>query len=336
MATKKAKGPGPIETVNEHIEKGEYSRVYLFTGPEDYLLSQFREKMIAALTDGDDMNMVRLGKKSVDVKTIIEEASTLPFFADRRVVVVTDSDLFKSAQDELAEFMGNIPDSAVLIFSEKNVDRKFKLYKAVAKYGTVLDFETPDADSLVKWIAKLFGDAGLKTDKTAAGRIVEAAGQDMTAISNEVEKLISYCKEKGAVTLDDVNNLCVNDAEDKVFDMVDAISNHDTDKVLRLYSDLLALKEAPVKILALINLHYMRLATIKSMQKDGAERGEIARLAKVPPFVLGKYTSQTRNYEYKELLEILDQCQETGRILRSVNTNKDRALELFILRLCES
>ena len=336
MAGKKAAGPDPIAVVNDHVSKNEYSRVYLFMGPEAYLLNQFRDKLISAATEGDDMNLVRFGNKGVDVKSLISECDTMPFFSDHRVIVVTDSDLFKSAQDELAEYIPNLPDSTVLVFSEKNVDKKFKLYKAVDKAGTVLNFETPDADSLVKWIAKLFGDAEIKVDKAAAGRIVEVSGEDMMAISNEVEKLISYCHDKGAVTIEDVNTLCVSDAEDKVFDMIDAISAHNTDKALKLYTDLLSLKEAPVKILALINMNYMRLATIKMMEKDGAGRSEIAKYAKVPPFLLGKYQSQSRNYTYKELLQILEKCQETGRILRSVNVNKDRTLEIFILKLCNN
>ncbi len=332
MAPKKAK-ENPISIINSHIENSSFSRVYLFTGPEQYLINQFLTKLTDTLSGNDDMNLVRYGNKTPDVKTLISDADTLPFLADRRVILVKDSDFFKTSQDELAEYIEKIPDTTVLIFAEKNVDRKFKLYKAVAKYGTVLNFETPDAPVLTKWLLGLFSENGLKVTEGAINRLIFLSGNDMTSLSNEAEKIISFCYDKGAVSEDDVNQLCGSDAEDRVFEMIDAISLGDKKKALLLYNDLLSLKEAPIKIMALINMHYMRLASIKMMESDGTPRSDIAKLAKVPPFILGKYKSQCDKYTYKELLEIVDLCQDTGRILRSVNVNKDRTLEIFILKL---
>ena len=116
----------------------------------------------------------------------------MPFFADRRVVLVENSGLFKSSNEDFAKKLVEIEDTSVAIFVEMDVDTRYKLFKAVDKNGEALDFATPDEKMMVTWVKSLFRADGVATTDTAIYKIIEAANMDMNCIKNEVDKMISY------------------------------------------------------------------------------------------------------------------------------------------------
>ena len=75
------------------------------------------------------MNFNYFEGKNPDVKEIISLADTMPFFADRRLILVDGSGFFKSAQEELAAYLPQMPDTTCLVFAESEVDKRNRLYK---------------------------------------------------------------------------------------------------------------------------------------------------------------------------------------------------------------
>ena len=84
-----------MKTIREDIKSGSFKRVYLLYGEEGYLRNQYRDLLIQALVpDGDTMNFTRFSGKDVDEHEILSQAETLPFFAERRVILVENSGFF--------------------------------------------------------------------------------------------------------------------------------------------------------------------------------------------------------------------------------------------------
>ena len=108
-----------MKTIDEDIRSGNLKQIYLLYGTEDYLKRQYRDKLKNALTaagedsgmggmlsGGDgDMNFNRFEGKDINPKQVIDLAETLPFFAERRVILIENSGFFKNACDELAEYL---------------------------------------------------------------------------------------------------------------------------------------------------------------------------------------------------------------------------------------
>ena len=76
------------------------------------------------------MNIHSYKGKDVNVPEIIELAQTLPFFADRRVMILENTELFGSRGEQLANYLVQIPEMVYFIFDEENVDKRSRLYKA--------------------------------------------------------------------------------------------------------------------------------------------------------------------------------------------------------------
>ena len=95
-----------MQQLIQDLKNETYKQMYLLYGEEDYLRKQYRDKLKAALVaDGDTMNYHYYEGKDINVGEIIDLAETLPFFADRRVIILENSGLCKSGGDALAEYL---------------------------------------------------------------------------------------------------------------------------------------------------------------------------------------------------------------------------------------
>ena len=194
-----------MKTIDEDIKQGTFRNVYLLYGEEAYLLKQYKDRLVKAMVaENDNMNFATFTGKDVSVKEIIDLSETLPFFAERRVILIEDSGFFKNAQEELATYMGEIPKSTFLIFAETEVDKRGKLYKAVNKQGTVVEFGTQNEQLLTKWITGRIAKEGKKIATDAFELFLAMTGSDMENIPKELEKLLCYTLAKATITRDDV------------------------------------------------------------------------------------------------------------------------------------
>lgn len=330
----KAEKPNGMDIINNHIKTGEFKNLYLLTGSEYYLVSQYQDKLVSALISMDDtMNYIVYKGENAKPESIIEFADTMPFFADRRVVLVEDSGFFKKGNEQIEIFMEKIPETTVLIFVEKSVDNRIKITKQIAKLGTVAVFDTPDDRTLLIWLNGMFEQSNLSVDQATLRYLLDHVGNSMNLLKNEVEKLCAYCIEKGNVTKEDVDLLCVNQVEDKIFDMIDAISEGKQEKAMRLYDDLLYLHEAPMKILVLITRNFMQLLKIRFALETKTAENQIASVFGIRPYFVKKYIAQARSFTKEQLISGVRLCQEADASIKSGKMRDKLATEMVILEL---
>lgn len=323
-----------MNLIKSDIANQTFANIYLMGGSEKYLLYQFRDNLVNALIDKDDtMNFVVYKGEDAKADSIIEFASTMPFFAERRVVLVENSGFFKNGCEEMEEFLPEIPETTCLIFVEDTIDKRCKIYKTISKLGKLAMFETPDEKTLLAWLNGLFAQAGIKAEYQALERLVEAVGQDMCMLSNEVKKLTAYCMDKGTVESADVSLLSVSQIEGKIFDMMDALSRKDKERTLSLYSDLLALREPAMRILYLIARQFNLLVRAKIALEENKSQSEIAAFLKVPPFTVKKYMTQSNAYTRTQLLSCINWCQEADMDIKTGRKRDSVAVELLIIKL---
>ena len=88
-----------MKTIDNDIKTGQFKQIYLLYGEEQYLIRQYRDKLKHALAaDDDTMNFSAFSGSDINQKEIIDLAETLPFFADRRLILIEDSGLFKKCR----------------------------------------------------------------------------------------------------------------------------------------------------------------------------------------------------------------------------------------------
>ena len=332
MAVKSGNSTAKIKQLNDDLKTGKIYPVYLLYGDEAYLRFQNRDKILNALgADPSSMNFNRYEGDSINVGEVIDLAETLPFLADKRVILIQNSSLFKDGSPELSDYIKSSSESTVFVFCEKEVDRRKDLYKAVSKNGFELECTSPDPEMLGKWIdSKLAGDNKRMSPRTKAF-FIDRVGTDMSNISGEIEKLVCYCMGRDEITQKDVEAVCANYLTGRIFAMTDAISAGERKKAMDLYYDLLALKEPPAKILALITRQFNLMLQIKEMTEDRKGSREIASALKLQPFLVDKYQNWAKKYTFEKLKDNLEMCAANDEAVKQGRLDYNISVEMVII-----
>ncbi len=124
-----------MQTLDQDIKKRAFKRVYLLYGEENFLKRSYKNRLKEAILGDDTMNFHHFEGKGMDIPEIIGLADTMPFFAEKRLLLLEDSGLFKGSAEQLAAYLPQLPESTCMLFVESEVDKRGKLYKAVKKVG---------------------------------------------------------------------------------------------------------------------------------------------------------------------------------------------------------
>lgn len=325
-----------MKVIKEHIKSGNFKQFYLLHGSEEYLKKLYRDKLKnAILTDRNEMNYSYFEGKDLDPVKIYEAAQTLPFFSDKRLIIIENSGLFKS-QSELSGYLENTPDSTIVIFVESDIDKRNKLFKFVKDRGTVSEMNGLDEQNLKLFVASLLEQEGRKITESTILYLLDKTGTDMVNICNEVEKIISYTVGRDVIAKEDIDAVVTTQITGKIFQMIDAIGSKQANKALALYYDLLSLREKPMSILFLMTRHFNILLQVKDLHSLGFSSSSISEKVGVPPFAVSKYLVQARNFSSKRLKSALEfgadieEQVKTGRMLEKIG------VELFIVTFSKS
>ena len=322
-----------MKSLNEDIKTGQFKPAYLLYGEEAYLKKQYKDKLTKAmLPESDTVNYAYYEGKGTNPAELIDLAETMPFFADRRLIVVENSGFFKNATPELADYIKNMPETACFIFVESEVDKRGKMYKAVKDKGRAVEMGRQDEKTLLYWLAGMVKKEGKQIKESTARYLVAKTGTDMENLEKEMEKLFSYTLGQTEITVQDVDEICTTQVTNKIFDMVEAVAAKQQKQALDYYYDLLALKEPPMRILYLLARQFKLLMEVKDLSGRGYDKPQIAKTAGLHPFVAGKYIKQCRSFSKEELRSIMEEAANTEEMVKTGRLNDRMSVELFIVK----
>ena len=322
-----------MQTLNKDLKEQNFKRTYLLFGEEDFLKKSYKNRLKDGITGGDTMNYNYFEGKNVDVKEVMNLADTMPFFADRRLILLEDTGFFKSAAgEERVSYLPQMPDSACMVFVESEVDKRNRLYKKVKELGYAAELSRQDASQLARWAGGILAKDGKRITGRTMDLFLASAGDDMENIRMELEKLVSYVGDREVVTDEDVRAICTVHVTSKIFEMVGAIVGGDTKKAMDLYEDLLTLKEPPMRILYLIARQFNQILQVKELMGKGLDKSSIASKLKMQPFVVGRTMPQARAFTREQILSYVELCVSSEEAVKSGRLQDRLAVELLIAK----
>ena len=326
------------------LKQGNIGGCYLFEGEEEYTkrsaLKALREKVAGG--DFAAMNDSRLIDPAPDA--LIAAAETLPFMSDRRFIEVRDSAMLTAgkakdydedtAVKELDGYLGQMPDTAVIVFFvHGKADGRKKLYQVLKKKANIVVFDPLDDKELARWIAATLKKEGKKISAATCQRIWFSAGRDLTMLANELGKLAAYAGEREEVTEADVQAVCVQSTEYKVYDMADTLLSGQGAKAMHMLEALLRDGEERLMLLSLLGRQCRQLSYVKAMAAAGTQLGEIAGKMGLPGFVARKLLDTSKAYTQRQLNEMAKLCLETEYLVKSGQMMDVGSLEKVMLQI---
>ncbi len=209
-------------------------RILLFTGDESALRDRAFESLLAAAeVHKDDFDLQNFDGDSSLPMDWYNAASTAPFFADRRTVIVRH--LLRCEPDKAKAIdFGNLPESSLLILvadDEGGSDDKVARAKTAAKNwekvvtkasGHVASFVADMKQSCTAVRAEI-AVSGKTISEKALDALIEMTGSSLSRALDELVKLLLYIGDQDQIRESDVRQVVIPSREWNVFKLVDAI-----------------------------------------------------------------------------------------------------------------
>lgn len=292
----------------------------------------------------DDFNFVKYNLYETELNTIMEEAMTMPFFSDKKVVLVQNSYIFtgekvaKEKQPNLEgfiRFLENYDGQTLIVFQVNAVklDERKKAVKQLKKYASLKKVEQFTEQEMKTWIQKELHEQFKDIKQDALDTLIGLTGIHYRIVQQELEKIVLFIGDQPTITKKDVQTIVNRSLEQNVFLLTEYIQKGQKDRAIQLMKDLIQLKEEPIKLLALITSNYRLYYQSLILSQKGYSQQQIAKTVGVHPYRVKLALQQCRKYQLHQLLEIIDACAETDYKLKSSYMDKVLILELFILSL---
>lgn len=330
MAVKK----NGLTELRRQIKEKSFGRLYLFFGEEEYLKDEYVMRLRSALPEDPmaDFNYTKLEGGEHTAEEIDNAIEEYPVMAEKRVVEMVNTGFLKKCPADLSDFLkkrlADLPEYVVLIFREKEVDKRSAVYKALVKYGLTVECSYLSENDLVDWVSRYVMDARKKIKRQDAQYLIHLCDEGLHYIKNELDKLISYCGEE--VTRADMDRIVSKSVHVRVFEMTDGIMEQNADKALSVLEELKAAKESAFKILYLLSSTFDKMLYALLLAEDGAPYAEMASKLGVPPFIAQKYVRGAEGLSKDFLISRVCAIAEIDLRIKQGLTNEWAALEYFV------
>ncbi|GIM47344.1 hypothetical protein DNHGIG_28930 [Collibacillus ludicampi] len=325
------------------IQNGDILPLYLFYGSEQVLMQEVVEELIKRLVPADSFNCLRFHCDETPIQAVVQEADSMPFMAERRLIIVENAFLFTGTKGtrvehdltSLEKYLEQpAPFSTVvfLVYADKLDERK-KITKLAMKRAKVVSFHTLKEHECRDWIEKQVKKRRGRITPDAINRLILYVGTNLQLLQTEIDKLCLYTDESEVIDEDVVDLLAARTIEQDIFVFIDEVVRGRMERAIRLFYDLLKQKEAPVKLLFMITRQVRMMLQVKLYSQRGFAVQHIAGMIGAHPFVCKRAYEQARSYSLQQLESMLCELAEMDYKIKSGQIGDTEGVETFLLRL---
>lgn len=313
---------------------------YIFHGDDRHSQQETLAELSEKLGDASmlALNTTRF-EGVVPLRELRQACDSVPFLSQRRLVIVEDA-LSKSGSgafiDELIEYLPHLPDSTRLIFLESKALRgnhRLLTFAKSQENGYVKSFVRPEGRALERWVQEEVEARGGQIVPRAVHVLVSSMGNNLSLLSNEIEKLVLYTEGRDPITAEDVSLLCPRVTETSIFDLVDALGTGDGGAAATLLQTKLNEGADPFYLFAMIVRQFRLLIQTKELAEDGLRPPAIASALNTHPFVAGKLHGQSKHFSLAQLEQIYAHLLETDVKAKTGKADMTTSLNLLVAAL---
>jgi DNA polymerase III subunit delta len=330
-------------SIHNDIRKGNFTPVYLLYGVESFFMDETLNMIINHAVEESDLefNVSTYDLDESYIEAALEDATTLPFFGERKVVIVRQP-LFLTAQKAKIEqntkaleaYLESPSPFTILVFVApyEKLDERKKITKSLKKHATVIESPSFTADRAKEWIKQRVESNGSTVDGEATETLVELVGMNVMILANEVDKLTTFVGTDSVITKEIVQNLVPKSVEQNVFMLVERVIERNIPQALAIVYELLHKQEEPIKILGLLASQFRLLYQVKEYMRRGYGQNQIASHIGVHPFRVKLAARQINLFSFEELYTIMDELAEADYMMKTGKLDKKLVLEFFIMK----
>lgn len=263
--------------------------IYLFTGPETYLISNKINRIIAE-SEADEFNISSYDEEETGIGEAIRDASTPPFMAERKVVVVknpvfltSEKNLDPLENSAFLNYLNHPLSSTILIFNANNLklDERKEVVKKLKKTAIVEDVKQLSEIEIIGWLKRQCNLNSITIKDDAIKAFLKLAGSNLQNAKNELDKLINYVGPSGTITADIVHKVVVKEIYNDAFALTNAIIEQNKPKIINLYNELIGSGNDVNYLFSLVAKSLRETLLVRIMLQDGYSQADVAEKMKI-------------------------------------------------------
>jgi len=298
-----------INQIVSDIKGGNLKPVYFLMGEEPYYIDKISDYIEDNVLDESEkgFNQVVMYGRDVSVEEIVASAKRFPMMAERQVLIVKEAQDLSRTIEKLTSYVENPQPSTVLVlnYKYKKLDRRKKLYKAVAKNGLIYESKPLYENQVADWIRRVLGGKKYQVEPKAAQMLVEFLGTNLSKISNELDKLITILPSGTIITPEHVEENIGISKDFNNFELRKAIGEKDILKANRIINYFAQNpKNNPlVMTISLLNSFFTQLLIYHGLKNKS--RDHVAKTLGIRPYFVTDYVNASRNYPMRKVAQII-------------------------------
>lgn len=339
-----------FQTIQKQLKADALKGVLFFYGKEQYLIDWAVGAIVNRYVNPATAALEYSKLNGVDTTwaEIQNSCETLPMFSERRVVLVSDfppisggksRNFSENDEKDLADYVKQLPETTLLIFTGESADKRKKLYKAIADQGGAYEFGPLTRALLTGTIEKRLAQAGKRARAQAISAFIDHTGYfdkdtdyTMFNVENDLKKAIAHAVGE-EVNAEDFMGIVAGNIDTDVFAMMDFISRGNKPEAFVRLHNILDSGESVYKLLALICSQFEIMLSAKEMREEGQPVAVIQKTLGVHEFRLKKALQFAEPYSVERLRKILKSAYEVDKNIKTGLLDQTLALEMFVAEI---
>lgn len=322
--------------------------LYLISGSEQFLIQEARTQIVTTFVKEhtSDMDVAIHDMAETPIQEALADAETLPFLADKRVVIIKNPQFLTTQSEQkmdhdlnrLFTYIQNPSPYSIVIFEAPydKLDTRKKIVKALQNNAKMISAAPLKDQELIDWLFRRAKQLNMNVERLALEKLVHLIGTNLRQLQTELEKLALYVREDGYVTEELISLLVARSLEDNVFALIDHVVNRRFEQAFRTLYDLLKQNEEPIKIVSLLARQFRIIQQVNELVRSGFTQKQIASMLKLHPYVVKLARGQGRHFSTATCLRMIKELANADYKMKSGQMDKQLALELFLSKLSQT
>tara|TARA_B100001245_G_scaffold221831_1_gene193492 strand:+ start:121 stop:1074 length:954 start_codon:yes stop_codon:yes gene_type:complete len=315
--------------------------IVVLEGKDEYRLSERVSEFRLTVTPPEmsDINTTMLDGNIVTIEELLTSLSTVPFMADRRLVVVEGLlNRLGGSKKDLGEWLNfpdllkDLPPTANLLLIEREPIPSNKLLSTILRLGQVEKFSPLRHRDLLDWINARCSKLGLEIERTAVALIADSVGSELRVIDSELNKIKTYSRGR-LITREDITLMVPYVRQQNVFRVVDSVIEGRTRDALNASSMLIGLGESPSGIVRMIERQLRFLILAKHLLSRKIPTGDIGKHINLSGYPLQKTLEMERKISQVRIMSMHDNLLKSNIRVREGKLTEQESFDLLISEL---
>lgn len=329
-----------------HIGAGKLFPLYVLYGSDVQLIEELAERLADAALPKEErsLHLTRFSLLEQPLDAVLDEVQTYSLLSSRRVVVAQHAHFLTAAaaRDKLEHnlerliryALSPVPENLlILIAPAAKLDERKKVVKTLLAHAQVVRCEPLKETEYMQWLAARAKEMGLVFEGQALERLYQRVGAQLGMLRQELDKIKQYAGDR-PVTAEMVDLLVPRSLEENVFELLDAVVGRNLDRALRIYYDLLAKREEPLRLMALLASQLRLLLHMHHLYTKGLGTNSIAQRLGQNPYRVRNAYSWMPKVDRQWLMSCLSRLAQLDAEVKSSQIDKEKGLEQFLIQSC--